>query len=421
MRHSIIAAAPVAILAAFGTPAVAQGVSCGGVGDGAPWLGQTRAASDIATAGAALSLDGLQVQPGTRVAALFTLSAPMQVRLEAAPTDPFGDTIVELFDATGRLVVLDDDSGGGLSSRAEPELAPGDYCVAVTGYAGAGVTADLQVSRLEMASLTPGLAGGFAGTEGMPPFVGVQPCLPQTAATPLGQGPIDAQLAQGVSASNTIAGAPYYRFTLDSPQSLSIRAENPSADPYIYVFDGAGTLLAENDDYDSLNSRIDFTRPLAPGDYCIAMRSLSDPNLPVTVTVSGFDARAVLSEQYGAGEVPPPLDGSWPVENLGLLPPQVTRDWRVPGEQAQWFSMEVPTAGLVLVTADEVSDSDPVITLFDAAGNMVGMNDDANGTLNSQLAVPVQPGRYMLAVRQYSPSYQGVIRIGVGRYVPATQ
>jgi hypothetical protein len=421
MRHSIIAAAPVAILAAFGTPAVAQGVSCGGVGDGAPWLGQTRAASDIATAGAALSLDGLQVQPGTRVAALFTLSAPMQVRLEAAPTDPFGDTIVELFDATGRLVVLDDDSGGGLSSRAEPELAPGDYCVAVTGYAGAGVTADLQVSRLEMASLTPGLAGGFAGTEGMPPFVGVQPCLPQTAATPLGQGPIDAQLAQGVSASNTIAGAPYYRFTLASPQSLSIRAENPSADPYIYVFDGAGTLLAENDDYDSLNSRIDFTRPLAPGDYCIAMRSLSDPNLPVTVTVSGFDARAVLSEQYGAGEVPPPLDGSWPVENLGLLPPQVTRDWRVPGEQAQWFSMEVPTAGLVLVTADEVSDSDPVITLFDAAGNMVGMNDDANGTLNSQLAVPVQPGRYMLAVRQYSPSYQGVIRIGVGRYVPATQ
>jgi hypothetical protein len=421
MRHSIIAAAPVAILAAFGTPAVAQGVSCGGVGDGAPWLGQTRAASDIATAGAALSLDGLQVQPGTRVAALFTLSAPMQVRLEAAPTDPFGDTIVELFDATGRLVVLDDDSGGGLASRAEPELAPGDYCVAVTGYAGAGVTADLQVSRLEMASLTPGLAGGFAGTEGMPPFVGVQPCLPQTAATPLGQGPIDAQLAQGVSASNTIAGAPYYRFTLASPQSLSIRAENPSADPYIYVFDGAGTLLAENDDYDSLNSRIDFTRPLAPGDYCIAMRSLSDPNLPVTVTVSGFDARAVLSEQYGAGEVPPPLDGSWPVENLGLLPPQVTRDWRVPGEQAQWFSMEVPTAGLVLVTADEVSDSDPVITLFDAAGNMVGMNDDANGTLNSQLAVPVQPGRYMLAVRQYSPSYQGVIRIGVGRYVPATQ
>jgi hypothetical protein len=421
MRHSIIAAAPVAILAAFGTPAVAQGVSCGGVGDGAPWLGQTRAASDIATAGAALSLDGLQVQPGTRVAALFTLSAPMQVRLEAAPTDPFGDTIVELFDATGRLVVLDDDSGGGLASRAEPELAPGDYCVAVTGYAGAGVTADLQVSRLEMASLTPGLAGGFAGTEGMPPFVGVQPCLPQTAATPLGQRPIDAQLAQGVSASNTIAGAPYYRFTLASPQSLSIRAENPSADPYIYVFDGAGTLLAENDDYDSLNSRIDFTRPLAPGDYCIAMRSLSDPDLPVTVTVSGFDARAVLSEQYGAGEVPPPLDGSWPVENLGLLPPQVTRDWRVPGEQAQWFSMEVPTAGLVLVTADEVSDSDPVITLFDAAGNMVGMNDDANGTLNSQLAVPVQPGRYMLAVRQYSPSYQGVIRIGVGRYVPATQ
>ncbi|MBF9059382.1 ABC transporter substrate-binding protein [Rhodobacterales bacterium HKCCSP123] len=421
MRTPFFAPASIALFAAFAVPAAAQGVSCGGVGDGAPWLGQTRAASDIATAGAALSLAAVQVQPGTRAAALFTVSVPMQVRLEAAPTDPFGDTIVELFDATGRLVVLDDDSGGGLASRAEPELAPGDYCIAVTGYAGTAVTANLQVSRLEMASLTPGLAGGFAGTEGMPPFVGVQPCLPSTPAVALGQGPVDGQLMQGVRAVNTIAGAPYYRFTLASPQSLTIRAENPSADPYIYVFDGAGALLAENDDYDSLNSRIDFTQPLAAGEYCIAMRSLSDPNLPVTVSVSGFDARAALSEQYGTGEVAPPLDGSWPVENLGLLPPQLTRDWRVPGEQAQWFSMEVPTEGLILVTADEVSDSDPVVTLFDAAGNMVGMNDDSNGTLNSQLAVPVQPGRYMLAVRQYSPSYQGVIRIGVGRYVPATR
>ena len=421
MRTPFFAPASIALFAAFAGQAAAQGVSCGGVGDGAPWLGQTRAASDIASVGGALSLGAVQVQPGTRVAALFTLSAPMQVRLEAAPTDAFGDTIVELFDATGRLVVLDDDSGGGLASRAEPELAPGDYCIAVTGYAGSGVTANLQVSRLEMASLTPGLAGGFAGTEGMPPFVGVQPCLPSTPAVALGQGPVDGQLMQGVRAVNTISGAPYYRFTLASPQSLTIQAENPSADPYIYVFDGSGALLAENDDYDSLNSRIDFTRPLAAGDYCIAMRSLADPNLPVTVTVSGFDARAMLSEQYSAGEVAPPLDGSWPVENLGLLPPQVTRDWRVPGESAQWFSMEVPTAGLILVTADEVSDSDPVITLFDASGNMVGMNDDSNGTLNSQLAVPVQPGRYMLAVRQYAPSYQGVIRIGVGRYVPATQ
>jgi hypothetical protein len=226
---------------------------------------------------------------------------------------------------------------------------------------------------------------------------------------------------QGVRATNSTNSAPYYRFTLASAQSVTVQAENPEADPYIYVFDADGALLAENDDYDGLNSRIEFLEPLPAGSYCIATRSLSDPSLPVTVSVTGLDARTVLAEQYGAGEVPPPLDGSWPVERLGLLPPQVTRDWRVPGEQAQWFAMEVPTAGLILITADEVSDSDPVIALFDASGTMVGQNDDANGTLNSQLAVPVQPGRYMLSVRQFSPGYQGVIRIGVGRYVQATQ
>jgi hypothetical protein len=421
MRQTVMTAASLAVVSLFAAPVAAQGVSCGGVGDGARWLGQTRAASDIAAVGGALSLSGVQVQPGTRSAALFTLSAPMAVRIEAAPTTPTGDTMVELFDATGRLVVIDDDSGGGLSSRAEPELAPGDYCVAVSGFAGTGVTADLQVSRLGMDALTPGLSGGFAGSEGAPLFVGVQPCLSDTAAAPLGQDPIDAQLAQGLRAVNTVAAVPYYRFTLASPQPVTIRAENPAADPYIYLFDGQGALLAENDDHESLNSRIDMTRPLPAGEYCIAIRALTDPTLPVTVGLSAYDARAVETEGYAAGEVAPPLDGSWPVEGLGTLPPRLTREWRVPGGQAQWFSMEVPAAGLILITADEVSDSDPVIALFDAAGRMVGMNDDANATLNSQLAVPVEPGRYRLAVRQYSPDYQGVIRIGISRYVPATR
>jgi hypothetical protein len=420
MRPSIIAL-PLVLLAGLAGSAAAQQVSCGGIGVDAPWLGQTRERSDIARVEDPLTRRGVQVQPGTRSVALFTLGRAMTVRVEAAPSDAFGDTVVELFDASGRLVVLDDDSGGGLSSRAEPDLPAGDYCVAVTGYAGAGVTAELQVSRLEMPSLTPGLSGGFAGMEGMPPFVGVQPCLPETPAQALGQGPVDDRLATGISAVNTVMAAPYYRFSLSRSQSLTIQAENPSADPYIYLFDGEGVLVAENDDHESLNSRIEFVRPLPAGEYCLAMRALTDPNLPVTVRLTGLDARAAAAEGYAMGEVPPPLDGSWPVEDLGLLPPQMYRDWRVPGGQAQWFAMEVPSAGLILVTADEVSDSDPVISLFDRSGRMVGMNDDSNGTLNSQLAVPVQPGTYLLAVRQYSQNYQGVIRIEIGRYVPASR
>jgi hypothetical protein len=94
---------------------------------------------------------------------------------------------------------------------------------------------------LEHEALTEGLRGGFSdpGGDGGPDFVGIQPCLPTTEASALTQGPIDAALAQGgAQATNTVTGTPFYRFTLDQPQGLSIRALNEAADPYIYLFDG---------------------------------------------------------------------------------------------------------------------------------------------------------------------------------------
>jgi len=415
-RASALAAAALFALAA---PAAAQGVSCGGIGDGAPWLGGSRDGSDIATAPAPLSLSGISVAPGTRSVALFTLSQPRDIRVEAAPADPFGDTVLELFDAQGRLVVTDDDSGGDLASRAELDLQPGDYCLAATGYAGSAVTATLQVSRPEMAALTTGLSGGFAGTGDLPMFVGVEPCLADTPATRLGQGAIDGQLANGVAATNSAEAVAYYRFDLSSPQPVTIRAENPSADPYIYLFDGQGNLLAENDDYDGLDSRIDMVDPLPAGSYCVAMRALSDPTLPITLRVAGFDAAAVEAEAYAYGDAAPPLDGSYPVTQLGAVQTSLTRDVQAPGDQAQWFVVEVPAAGLLLITADELSDSDPVLSVFDGTGAMAGYNDDANGTLNSELIIRVDPGRYRIAVRQYASNYQGTIRLGLRRFVPA--
>ncbi len=413
---SIVAAAMVVAMAGQG---VAQGVSCGGLGDGAPWLGGTRAASDIAVAGNPLVLSGLSVSAGARGVGLFTLSQPLDIRVEAQPGDEASDTVLELFDARGQLIVTDDDSGGGLASRAEVALQPGDYCLGVTGFGGNAALADLQVSRLDMPALTAGLFGGFAGTEGLPPFVGIQPCLADTPATALGQGTIDAMLAQGVRGVDTVAGTPYYRFTLASPQPLSIRAENPDADPYIYLFDGQGTLLAENDDFDSLNSRIDMTSPLPAGTYCIAMRALSDPNLPVTLSVAGYDARQAAIEAYDRGEAAPPLDGSYPVTSLGVLPARLSQDVTVAGARAQWFVVEVPTYGVLIVNADEVTDSDPVLALFDEFGRNLAFNDDSNDTLNSEVMVMTPPGRYLVAVSQYAADYSGIMRLGFQRFVPA--
>ena len=42
-----------------------------------------------------------------------------------------GDTVIDIRDATGNIVISDDDGGGGTDSRAETSLQPGTYCVSV--------------------------------------------------------------------------------------------------------------------------------------------------------------------------------------------------------------------------------------------------------------------------------------------------
>lgn len=412
-------AVAVAAVLGLSLPASAQSGLCAGLGDDAPWLGQSEAGSDIATAPAPFVWAGA-VAPSMREVALFSLSAPMAIRVEAAADDPLGDPLIELFDASGRLVVIDDDAGGGRSARAEPRLEPGVYCVAMMGFGGAPVQGRMQVSRLEMAALTPGLAGGFAGTEDRAPFVGIPPCDLSTPARLLAQGaPIDAALAGGLSETLIPAETGYLRFHLAGDQPLSIRAENVDADPYLYVFDAHGRLLGENDDFDGLNSRVDFAEPLAAGAYCIGLRALWDAMVPITVTIGAPDAVANASRAYRAGQIAPPLDGSWPVEDLGILPPKISRDWTVSGDQAQWFVMEVPRAGLLRITADALDGSDPVLAIFEASGVLLARNDDAGDTRNAAVAVDVMPGRYLVALSQFNVDETGLIRIGIARYVPA--
>jgi hypothetical protein len=408
-----------------GAAAHAQAPACGDRGAEGAWIAGDPVASDLALASGALTRAAAPVpERGTSVT-LFRLGTPQTVRLEARASDLVGDPVLALYDASGVMIVTDDDSGGDLSSRAETELAAGDYCLVVRGFADSALTADIRFGLLDHEALTEGLRGGFTdpGGDGTgPDFVGIQPCLPETEASALTQGPLDAALARGgAQATNTVSGTPYYRFTLDAPQGLSIRAMNETADPYIYLFDGTGALIAENDDHESLNSRIDITAPLAPGSYCIGMRALSDPDLPVTLMVLPYDAEAAAAELIATGDAAPPLDGTWPVRAMGVLPPLAVRDLTVAGTRAEWLSFEIAAPTVLLIDAVEVRDSDPLMILYDADGTEIAFNDDANGTLNSQLILRLDPGIYLLALRQYSDASQGVIRLTTERFVRAPE
>lgn len=397
---------------------VADVVSCGGIGQAGQWMGGTSETSDIATATDPLTLTGLPIALEGNTVGFFSLSAPTEIRVEAQPQGD-GDSVIELYDEAGGLMLMDDDSGGGWASRAETTLQPGNYCLATRGYAGGDLVTDVRVGRLEHEEITAGLTGGFFGDAGGS-FVGVDACTADTPAVALNEGPLDALLAAGgVSAVNPINGTPYYRFTLETPQAISITAVNENADPYIYIFDGTGSLLAENDDYNSLNSRVDFTAPLLPGDYCIGMRALWDDTAPVTVSVTTYDPMAALAELYDRGDAAPPMDGSYPITDLGLLPGRSVRDVQISGEMATWYSFQVDQQGAVVIDAVEVTDSDPLIVLYNDLGEEIAFNDDHGGSLNSQITARVQAGTYLLAVRQYSSGYNGIIRVATERFIPA--
>lgn len=404
----------VLMLGASTLPALAQedtSALCGGAGAGAQWAGTTREASDISTAADYLGLIG-NIPAGGDLTTLFTVSSPMMVRVEAMPTDA-GDTVIDLRDASGMVVLSDDDGGGFLASRGEISLDPGTYCLVTSSYDGSDLLAELRVSSLEQEALTPGLGGDGGGFGAM--------CTPETEATPFRpEGSLDAELETGISRTASIASEPFYRFTLDAAQSISITAENPDADPVLSLYDDNGQLLAENDDFDGLNSRIDFIDGLQAGTYCIALDSLSDETAPVTVSVNAFSEEQYMRGLYNNAEASPPLDGSYPVEALGVLEGRLRKDVRE-GDDLVWVSFEVNEPGLVLIEGIATAGNDPMLTLFDDLGRRIDQNDDYGGSYDSQIAARVNSGTYVLAIGRPGGYYgtPGVTRLAIERFTPA--
>ena len=383
----------------LGTPLLAQDI-CGGEGTGGQWIGGTEAASDIAAADAYREQMAL-VLGETPYVGLFTLSAPTAVRIEAAGRGA-GDPLIEVFDAAGGIVTSDDDSGGGGAARSELGLETGTYCVAMKSYDNAPMSAFMRIGRSEHDALTPGsdTTSTPATTSGT--------CADARAFGDLGT-------TQSVSVDET----GFWSFTLSEPTALTITATNSDADPTITLFDATETTIAENDDFDGLDSRIEQTDPLPAGDYCLSVGAINDTALPIDIAIGAYDPEAALALLFDKGEAAPPLDGRIPFTALGTLDKRMRNDIQV-GQTAQWYTVDIPQNGLVLIEAIAAGDNgDPWLVLYDDFGRQIGMNDDAGDTLNSLLTARVQTGTYLVGVKQVGDSAQGFIRLLMERYVPA--
>jgi hypothetical protein len=399
MRSIILAAA----LAALAGPSVAQDL-CGVSGSPVTWAGGTAEASDIATAAAAFDAT-VDVAAQGRSLVAFALSDAMPVRVEALPSGP-GDTVIELLDGAGASLGSNDDFGGSVGSRLDLDLQPGQYCLAVAGFEGSALGAYVRVGQSAHAPL---IEETFGGTT-VPAAI---PCGPDAVVRDVEVGAL--QPGAPLVLTGSVDEAPYTRLILSEPQALTLTLENLDADPAFSVYDEAGTQLADNDDTNGLNAMIEFPAPLAAGRYCIAARALNDTAASLTLTVAAFDAEAAARRNYDSGLASPPLDGSYPVESLGLLGAQLSRDM-FGDTVTKWFSFEVAEPGLVLVEGYGFG-ADPKVTLFDGAGRPVGENDDSGTGSNARVAARLVPGSYTVGISALGSG--GLLRLVMERFVPA--
>ncbi|MBM2577777.1 hypothetical protein JQC91_15830 [Jannaschia sp. Os4] len=423
------ATSALALLLATTAGASAQDApACGGLGAEGAWIGGGADASDVATAQAPLTLD-VTVPVAGRAVALLRLSEPAGIRVEAASAD--GDPYLALYDAEGAEVAADDDSAGNLDARAEADLPAGDYCLVARSYAAAPLAVTLAAGTVDQPPLAPARddAADAAVADAAADVADSAPdgtdyaagCAAGAPRLPFGESPVDAAaLATGLEIPTTVATGPVFGFTLSESVPLTATARSEAGDPVLGLYRADGTLIAENDDFDGLNSRVDTPDALPAGDYCLALRDLNGDTNPIAVGLTRFDPAADRLRRIGEAEFPPLPSDAVEIEDLGPLDSELLTEVRS-ASTAEWLAFDVPAGGVLIVEAVAGRDGlDPAVRLFDRLGRLVAENDDRpDGGLDSLLVTRILPGRYTMAVRLVGDGATGPVRVLFERYVPA--
>ena len=84
----------------------------------------------------------------------------------------------------------------------------------------------------------------------------------------------------------------------------------------------------------------------------------------------------------------------------------------------EYLSFEVTEESLVLFTLTSL-DFDTVLTLYDEFGSEIGQNDDYGLTSDSQIAIALTPGRYVVAASSYYTGEGGSYSLTADKYLRA--
>ena len=185
-----------------------------------------------------------------------------------------------------------------------------------------------------------------------------------------------------------------YTFTGTIGDRVTI-AMNADFDTYLELYDASGRLIAENDDYNGLNSQIDITLP-SSGAYVIVAR--------------GFESQAsgaftLTLDTTGAGTSSSQTSGSMAEDAINITYGSAVQGRLQSGSDVSYTF--TGTAGDTVTIMMNTGTFDAYLELYDANGRLIAENDDYDG-LNSQIDIILPTnGTYVIVARGFDRQASG--------------
>ena len=349
------------------------------------------------------------------------------------------DAYLVLIDFNGNTVREDDDSGGRLNAQITTTIpADGAYTIIATSlraYRSNGqfvATGDFTLSLTVSGGSTQPVATPIQATptlnQPMPtPTLAFSTPVPtprQATPTPPPNVPSEVvgNIAYGESVTSSIPqnfAQQQYRFSANSSDTIEITLTSADFDSYLFLYDSAGVILAQDDDgAGDRNARIVYTIP-ATGEYVIGADSFGN----VVGINPAFGTFTLTLNLQGSGIVPPVETPVVTPEatNDGTIELGETVSGRFSSEVAEAYYTFTGSAGQIVTFSLQSADVDTYLILQDGEGNVIAENDDSAGTLNSRIG-PFQlteDAEYVIIASTYS--YIVVGEYATGRYELSTE
>lgn len=296
------------------------------------------------------------------------------------------DSLLTVYDSDGNVVAQNDDSQGTLNSLLLINVVAGKtYYIQAGAYSTSTGAYTLSVDAYE---------DDAPNTQ-----------QPDNPSIPL----LDVEPTQQTGTIEVSGDVDYHQFVAPTTGTLTLRMDNTPGgtfiDSFLQVFDDAGLGLVQNDDSGgTLGSQVSFD-VVAGQTYFV--RASASPFATTALAAGGY--RLLF-----APITPPPDDYADDLAGAATLTlsPQnaVTQLGTIEqADDTDYFRFTAPTDRMYVIRlARQTGNLDCILTLCDAAGNLLALNDDSDGRTDSRIQLWLNAGEtYYLRASSFGTSTGG--------------